>query len=336
MKPVLFEFHLPLIGEVTFPAYFTMLAVAFLVGLWLLERAGRRLRVNPLKLYDLGVLIMIFALFGSRFLHVIADGQFIDYVHLCTDPKKVEVPLGPGGPATERCTTDASCGEGFLCNPENKKCYPPRDCLSVFKVWKGGLVFYGGFLFAAGFAIWYIRRHRLPFWKLGDVFGYILPLGLFLGRTGCLLNGCCYGAPSQSAWSVRYGPWLGPWEDHVKAGLIAQNAPHSLHVHPTQLYSAAINLGIFLVLYFWLYPRKKWDGMVLGAFLLAYSVGRFTVELFRADPRGAVLGLTTSQLISVAMFGVGVWIFARKPGLVTPSAGPPAGPPASDASTEGA
>ncbi|PKN25135.1 MAG: hypothetical protein CVU65_09680 [Deltaproteobacteria bacterium HGW-Deltaproteobacteria-22] len=332
MKPVLLEFNLPLFGHITFPAYFTMLALAFLVGLWLLERAGRRLRIHPLKLYDMGVLIMVFALFGSRFLHVLADGQFIDYVHLCTDPKQVEVPMGPGGPATEHCTTDASCGEGFLCNGDNQKCYPPRDCLSVFKVWKGGLVFYGGFIFAAGFAFWYIRRHRLPFWKIGDVFGYILPLGLFLGRTGCLLNGCCYGAPSHTPWSVRYGPWLGPWEDHLKAGLIGPGAPHSLHVHPTQLYSAAINLLIFLVLYFWLYPRKKWDGQVLGAFLLAYAVGRFTVEAFRADPRGALLGMSTSQLISVVMFGIGAWIFARRPGARGPQdPEPPAVTPGAEA-----
>ncbi len=305
---------MPLLGEISFPAYFTLLAIAFLVGLWLLERAGRRLRINPLRLYDMGVLLMVVSLFGSRFLHVVADGQFMDYVHLCTDPKKVEVPVGPGGPATATCTTDASCGEGFLCNTENRRCYPPRDCLSVFKVWKGGLVFYGGFLFAAGFAIWFIRRFGLPFWKLGDVFGYILPLGLFFGRVGCILNGCCYGARTGVPWAVRYGAWLGPWEDHLKAGLIAGNSPHSLHVHPTQLYSAFTNLAIFLVLYFWLYPRKKWDGQVLGAFLVSYAVTRFLVEMFRADPRGALLGLTTSQLISVGVLAVGAWILWKKPG----------------------
>ncbi len=314
MKPVLFEFHLPPFGEITFPAYFTMLTVAFLVGLWMLERAGRRLNITPLKLYDMGILIMVFALFGARFLHVLADGQFTDYVHLCTDPKQVSVPVGPGGPATENCTTDASCGEGFLCNPDNHHCYPERDCLSVFKPWKGGLVFYGGFIFASAFAFWYIRRHRLPFWKIADVFGYILPLGLFLGRVGCLLNGCCYGQPTRMPWGVRYAAWQGPWEEHVKAGWIAKSASHSLHVHPTQLYEAFIGLAIFLVLYFGLYPRKRRDGQVFAAFLAAYGVGRFTVEMFRADPRGSVLGLSTSQLISLLMLALALWIFWKKPG----------------------
>lgn len=314
MKPTLFEFHLPIFGEITFPAYFTMLTLAFFVGLWMLERAGRRLHVTPLKLYDMGILIMVFAMVGARLLHVLADGQFIDYVHLCTDPKQVEVPVGPGGPSTENCITDASCGEGFLCNTDTHRCYPERDCLSAFKPWKGGLVFYGGFIFAAGFSFWYIRRHRLPFWKIADVFGYILPMGLFLGRLGCLLNGCCYGKTTSLPWGVRYSAWQGPWEDHVKIGWIAKSAPHSLHVHPTQLYESLLGLVIFVVLYFGLYPRKRYDGQVFASFLMAYGVGRFVVEMFRADPRGVVLGLSTSQFISVLMMAIAGWIFWKKPG----------------------
>jgi len=36
-----------------------------------------------------------------------------------------------------------------------------RRPADVFKVWDGGLVFYGGFILAAFTAVWYIRRLRL-------------------------------------------------------------------------------------------------------------------------------------------------------------------------------
>ena len=64
----------------------------------------------------------------------------------------------------------------------------------LFAIWKGGLVFYGGLIAAvAGLAI-YVARKKLPVWKLGDAAAPAIMLGLALGRIGCLLNGCCWGA----------------------------------------------------------------------------------------------------------------------------------------------
>lgn len=315
MKPLLLEFTLPLFGRITFPAYFTMLAVAFIVGLILLERAARKLHISPLRLYDMGIFIVVVSLFGARFLHIIADGQFKDYVNLCIAPKKVEVPQGKGGPKVAVCTKDSQCGDGFQCDTEKSKCYPERDCLTPFKVWRGGLVFYGGFIFAALFVIWYLRRFQLPPWKVMDVFGWIMPLGLFIARTGCLLNGCCYGKTTSVPWGIRYGRWLGPWEDHMKAGLIEPTAEFSKHVHPTQIYHAASNLFIFLLAYFVIRTRKKWDGQVLAFFLVGYSLQRFVFEFFRNDPRGSLLYLSTSQLISLFVGAIGIWVYIKKPSL---------------------
>ncbi|MBN2725319.1 MAG: prolipoprotein diacylglyceryl transferase [Deltaproteobacteria bacterium] len=315
MKPVLLEFTLPLLGKITFPAYFTMLAIAFIVGLILLERAARSLRISPLRLYDMGIFIVVISLFGARFLHVIADGQLTDYVNLCVAPQKVEVPVGKGGPKTYVCSSSSECGDGFLCDGESKKCYPERDCLTVFKVWRGGLVFYGGFIFASLFTVWYLRRFKLPSWKVLDVFGYIMPLGLFIARLGCLLNGCCYGKITSVPWAIRYGRWRGPWEDHLKAGQIDITSEFSKHVHPTQLYHSAASLLIFLIAYFIIRKRKTWDGQVLAFFLVGYSIQRFIIEFFRNDPRGSALHLSTSQLISLAVIAVGLWIYWKKPSI---------------------
>jgi phosphatidylglycerol:prolipoprotein diacylglycerol transferase len=65
------------------------------------------------------------------------------------------------------------------------------------------------------------------------------------------------------------------------------------------------------VLGLWLAPRKRFDGQVLLAFLALYAVLRFALEYLRDDDRGALLGLSTSQLIGVAILAGCVAVWAR-------------------------
>ncbi len=76
-------------------------------------------------------------------------------------------------------------------------------------------------------------------------------------------------------------------------------------VHPTQLYSSlhAIVLSILLGRVF---HRRKRHGLVFGLMLVTYPVGRFLLEIIRADNPLDTLGLTISQAICVGMFIVGV------------------------------
>ena len=50
---------------------------------------------------------------------------------------------------------------------------------------------------------------------------------------------------------------------------------------------------------FWLQPRKRFDGQVILAFIGLYAVLRFVLEFWRADERGELLGLSTSQLFAI-------------------------------------
>src|SRR5258708_253713 len=43
------------------------------------------------------------------------------------------------------------------------------DPISIFKVWEGGLVFFGGPLVVIPFLAWYLWKHKLPVWKTLDV-----------------------------------------------------------------------------------------------------------------------------------------------------------------------
>ncbi len=176
-----------------------------------------------------------------------------------------------------------------------------QNPLKVFQIWKGGLVFYGGFVAAALAAAWYVRAHRLPVWTTGDVIAPALALGQAIGRIGCFFAGCCYGAACSLPWAVTFTD---------PRGL----APLGVPLHPAQLYSALGNLAIFGVLYFVARPRLKGDGRLFGLYLVLYPVFRFAVEFLRDDPRGGLGPLSTSQVLGIPLLAFGLWILlARRP-----------------------
>ena len=72
-------------------------------------------------------------------------------------------------------------------------------------------------------------------------------------------------------------------------------------VHPTQLYESAAALGIAALLGLVLHGRKRYDGQVFLAFVVLYATARFALEFVRDDDRGGLVGLSTSQLIGIAL-----------------------------------
>jgi len=162
-----------------------------------------------------------------------------------------------------------------------------QNPLQMFKVWEGGLVFYGGLILAVGVSIWYMRWHRLPFWKLADLFSPSIAIGLFFGRLGCFFAGCCYGKETSLPWGVVF---TDP----------SSLAPLHLPLHPVQLYEAGGNLALFFFLK-WREKIKAFDGEIFWLLILLYAMIRFFVEMVRGDPRGSLFhGLfSTSQGIGI-------------------------------------
>ncbi len=68
---------------------------------------------------------------------------------------------------------------------------------AFFKIWEGGIVFYGSALGGAigyGLFYWFVmRRLSVSGWQLADAVAPLLAMGLAIGRIGCYLNGCCWG-----------------------------------------------------------------------------------------------------------------------------------------------
>ena len=117
--------------------------------------------------------------------------------------------------------------------------------------------------------------------------------------------------------AVRFPEGAGAFEQHGKLGLIEGDARLSRPVHPVQLYEATLALGLCLCLHL-RFTRRRWQGQVCGLLILNYAIIRFTTEFLRADNSPIHLGLTLSQVISLALGTGAAIILARKNSATMP------------------
>ncbi len=277
-------------GEIRLPlhTYGLLIAGAFLVGIWLAQREGRRRGQDPEDIADLSFWILAAALVGSRVYFILVNAG--DYF----GPEKwlVASPI-PWIPRIPR----------------------------ILAVWEGGLVFYGGFIGAALTAWWYLRRNDMELLPYADTLIPSVAFGHFMGRLGCFAAGCCWGGVVHGhlPWGARFPPQSLAYQTLAgrtdRAAYIAPDTLTTLPLHPVQLYESFGELAIFLALVLVVRPRKRFHGQVLAAWLLLYAILRTVSELFRGDvERGVVAGLGVGQWTSLAIFAVGVavWAGARK------------------------
>jgi phosphatidylglycerol:prolipoprotein diacylglycerol transferase len=76
--------------------------------------------------------------------------------------------------------------------------------LSVFAIWEGGLELLGGVILAITVIALYLRYHKLPIRKYLDILAIGLFIALTFGRLGCLMNGCCFGKPTNCPVAIRF------------------------------------------------------------------------------------------------------------------------------------
>jgi phosphatidylglycerol---prolipoprotein diacylglyceryl transferase len=203
-----------------------------------------------------------------------------------------------------------------------------HDLLGIFEFWKGGLVFYGGFLGAVLFSVWYMRRNQMSFFPYADTMAPTVAIGQAIGRLGCFSAGCCWGGACDVHYplAARFPPDSLAYQSQAANHLIAAGAPTTIPIHPTQLYEALGCALIFLFLTWWR-SRKRFHGELLALYLMAYAPLRALVETFRGDEeRGRVFNflggfarqawwnLSTSELISIGIFaaGVAIWLFQSR------------------------
>jgi len=168
------------------------------------------------------------------------------------------------------------------------------DPFEILKIWKGGLVFYGGFIAAAATTIVYLKHQQMSLWRTADIVTPSLAMGQTLGRLGCFFAGCCYGTACDLPWAVTFRH-----PDSL--------SPIGTPLHPSQLYHALGNLFIFGVVWYFR-PLKKFNGQLFWMYVLLYGVIRTFLEVFRGDFRGYMLWgiLSVSQMIGCIMGGIAV------------------------------
>jgi phosphatidylglycerol:prolipoprotein diacylglycerol transferase len=233
------------IGPITIYSYGVLLAASYLLGLWLAMRRAKQWGVDPTRVLDLGIYIIIAALIGAKLLLLVVD--------------------------FEQFSTS------------------PQDLLSLAR---SGGVFYGGLILAVVVAFWYIARHRLPFWTTCDVFAPGIALGHVTGRLGCLAAGCCYGKPTDVAWAITF---------HNPLAAANVGTPLGIPLHPTQIYEAGAELLILGLLLATERRGRYFAGRTFWGYMLLYAISRYIVEIYRGDPRGEILGMSTSQFISLIL-----------------------------------
>jgi phosphatidylglycerol:prolipoprotein diacylglycerol transferase len=175
-----------------------------------------------------------------------------------------------------------------------------RFPIEIFKVWKGGMSFYGGFIGVVAAAYWFCRKHKIIFLRFLDLWSVSVPIGLFFGRIANFINAELLGKESSVPWNVIFSD--------------------GIQRHPSQLYEAFLE-GILLFFMMLLAFNKKYHqyrGRLSGIFCAGYGVARFCAEFFRepdSDFSHKLLctsGLNLNQYMSIAIFLLGMVLIANQ------------------------
>ncbi len=125
----------------------------------------------------------------------------------------------------------------------------------------------------------------------GDWFALIAPVGIMLGRVGCLLHGCCLGKVCAPAW----------WTITDARGIARWPAV------PVEIgFNLAALVGALLL--------RRWrmlPGQHFHLYLLGYGIFRFAHEFLRATPRVGY-GFTGYQIAALAVAALGGVRFVRR------------------------
>ena len=266
--------------------YGMMLLLAFVCGAAWAGRRAERVGISRETIWDVAMLILVTGVVGARGFYLIQYGHRVF-----------------------------------------KEAGGPGDVLfAAINLSEGGLVLYGGIILGAIAYFLFCRWRKIHPLLLADVITPSIFLGLAFGRIGCLLNGCCFGDSCQLPWAITFPPGSVPYLTLVHLGFLLPDAPTSLPLHPTQIYSAigglfmaAATAGVFR------YRRR--NGEVLAVAAIFYPINRFLIEFLRGDEFTQFdTGLTISQIVSLGVLVCGilftVWLeFTRRPPIGLSSSG---------------
>lgn len=182
--------------------------------------------------------------------------------------------------------------------------YRPRDALrnplELLMLWKG-ISSYGGFIGCiVGCYLWKLVKKE-PILPYGDQVSASFPIAWILGRAGCATAHDHIGKLSDSPLAIAFPDGMfapAPSGARFDLGLIEM----------------LLTIPLALVM-LWFARKPRRAGAVTGLLAVLYAPMRFPLDALRAtDIHGAdarYAGLTPAQWLSLALFGVGVYLLHR-------------------------
>jgi phosphatidylglycerol:prolipoprotein diacylglycerol transferase len=185
------------------------------------------------------------------------------------------------------------------------------DSPDRWRIWATGKTILGALL--GGYASVELAKKTLGFRQAtGDLFALVAPVGIILGRVGCLLHGCCLGRECAAPhwWTLRDAHGTERWP-----------------AVPVEIAFNVAMLGVFIALrvpgFGFRVPtsgrtRNSKPGPLLPGqhfhlYLIAYGLFRFAHEYLRATPRLAA-DFTGYQAAALGCVALGVWGFMHRAG----------------------
>jgi len=164
-----------------------------------------------------------------------------------------------------------------------------RDPLELFKVWHGGMSFFGGLFGAIIATHMFCRKFKARCLRIADIVVLPASFGLAIGRIANFINNELYGTITDVSWCINFPNIAGCR-------------------HPYQLY-ASFSHFVMLGILIYLYKKKLRKGTIFFSFILIYGIFRLITDFFREDPR--FLALTVWQYLSVVLVSVSIY-YLRK------------------------
>lgn len=159
-----------------------------------------------------------------------------------------------------------------------------HDPLLLFRIWKGGMSFFGAILLGGLYVSWYARKHKISFLELSDAGLIHFPIAIGIVRIANFINGELWGRLTNQSWGFHF-PSAGP-----------------LLRHPSQLYEACLEGLVLWGILYLVSIKTDTRGNVTVAFGLFYGLFRLVIEsYFRAPSYDLGTLISTGQLFSLLM-----------------------------------
>ena len=166
---------------------------------------------------------------------------------------------------------------------------------ALTRIAPSGFALFGGLLAAAVCGSALAGVFGLPLWTLADAAAIPLGVGVALAKTGCQLNGCCFGRECPPATPFAIVPSAGTpaWWSAVSRGTTSLFAASAPAVWPTQSLEIAAGVAAACVGALLLWRAAARGSAFLGA-IVTLTAARWAILPLRAVPPTYAAGVTTT------------------------------------------